>query len=368
MLPNRFFRLIVLPGFILLAAGLATAQLLPTLTNVTTVASTVPANGDLNPYGVALIPQTTGKLVQGNILVSNFNNTSNQQGTGSTIVQISPTGAVQLFAQIDAKSLPGTCPGGVGLTTALVALRTGWVIVGSLPTSDGTSATAKAGCLIVLNANGNVVETIFGNHIAGPWDMTAADGDQIATLLVTNVLNDVQLGAPKPNDTATVVRVVLDVDDPVKPAVKSSTVIASGFPVRFDPVALIIGPTGVTLDGNLDLLFVADTLSNRIAGITNPLTRTTDAGTGITLSQGGALNGPLAISRAASGNIIISNGGDGNLVEITDDGQQVAKKLVDSSGSPPGAGALFGLQVVGNQVFFVDNATNTLNVAQQGND
>lgn len=367
-LPNRFLRFSVLPGFVLLAAGLATAQLLPTLNNVNTVASTVPANGDLNPYGVAVIPVSQGNLVAGNILVSNFNNSANQQGTGSTIVQISPTGAVHLFAQINPKTLPGQCPGGVGLTTALVALRSGWVIVGSLPTSDGTSATAQAGCLIVLNANGEVVETIFGNHIAGPWDMTAADGDQRATLLVTNVLNDVQLGAPKPNDTASVVRVVLDVDDPVKPAVVSSTVIASSFPVRFDPVALIIGPTGVVLDANQDLLFVADTLNNRIAGITNPLTRMTDAGSGITLSQGGALNGPLGLSRADSGNIIITNGGDGNLVEMTDDGLQVAKKLVDTSGSPPGAGALFGLEVVGNKVFFVDDATNSLNVAGPNND
>jgi hypothetical protein len=67
-----------------------------------------------------------------------------------------------------------------------------------------------------------------------------------------------------------------------------------------------------------------------------------------------------------TGNIIISNGGDGNLVEITDDGLQVAKKLVDSSGSPPGAGALFGLLALNDRVFFVDDATNTLNVAEAG--
>jgi hypothetical protein len=368
MLPNRFLCLGILPGLVILTAGLATAQLLPTLNNVATVSSTVPENGDLNPYGVALIPQSKGKLVAGNILISNFNNSSNQQGRGSTIVEISPTGAVQLFAQINAKTLPGSCPGGIGLTTALVALRAGWVVVGSLPTSDGTAATAKAGCLIVLNSNGDVVETISGGNIAGPWDMTAADGDQTATLLVTNILNDVQLGAPKPNDTATVVRVVLDVDDPVKPAVKSSAVIGSGFPVRFDPTALVIGPTGVVLDANQDLLFVADTLNNRIAGISNPLTRTTDAGTGITLSQGGALNGPLSLSGTPSGDIIAANGGDGNLVEITDDGQQVATKLVDTSGSPPGSGALFGLAVFNGGVFFVDDATNTLNVAEPDED
>jgi len=117
--------------------------------SISTVASTIPSNGDLNPYGVAVVPTTIGSLVQGNILVSNFNNSANLQGTGTTIVQISPSGNVSLFAQIDANNLPGSCPGGVGLTTALVALKTGWVIVGSLPTTDGTSATAEAGCLLV---------------------------------------------------------------------------------------------------------------------------------------------------------------------------------------------------------------------------
>src|SRR5512135_1120064 len=122
------------------------------------IASTVPANGDQNPYGDAVIQATTGKLVQGNILVSNFNNAANLQGLGTTIDEISPGGNVSLFAKINAEDIQGDCPGGVGLTTALVELRQGWVIVGSLPTRNGQAATAKAGCLIVLNKWGHVVE------------------------------------------------------------------------------------------------------------------------------------------------------------------------------------------------------------------
>src|SRR5215469_15433938 len=162
---------------------------------ITTLSSTVPSNGDINPYGVFRIPQTMGKLVRGNILVSNFNNIKNFQGTGTTLVEISPTGVFTLFAQIDASTLPGSCPGGVGLTTALAVLRSGWVIVGSLPTSNGMSPTAKAGCLLVLDSNGNVVETITEARINGPWDMTVFDktGDNgkvgEADLFVTNVLN-----------------------------------------------------------------------------------------------------------------------------------------------------------------------------------
>ena len=135
--------------------------------------STVPGNGDVNPYGVAVVPRSIGRLVKGDILVSNFNNKANLQGTGTTIVQLSPSGARHLFASIAGRGT-GRCPGGVGLTTALVVLRSGWVIVGSLPTKDGTPATARAGCLIVINANGQVVETFHGGPINGPWDMATS--------------------------------------------------------------------------------------------------------------------------------------------------------------------------------------------------
>ena len=149
------------------------------------IASTVPNNGDQNPYGVFVVPSSTGNLIQGHILVSNFNNGGNLQGTGTTIMDIAPNGTTTLFASISAQDLKGPCPGGVGLTTALVVLNRGWVIVGSLPTSDGTSATAQAGCLIVLDNQGKVVETFSGGAINGPWDMTVLDLGGQAYLFVT---------------------------------------------------------------------------------------------------------------------------------------------------------------------------------------
>src|SRR6266566_6272349 len=129
------------------------------LNTVTTLASTVPANGDVNPYGVAVVPRSTGNLQQGNVLVSNFNNAANVQGTGTTIVQVTPAGHASLFAQIG--NLGGACPGGVGLTTALVALTNGWVIVGSLPTQNG--AISGPSCLTVLDSPGMVRETLPGH-------------------------------------------------------------------------------------------------------------------------------------------------------------------------------------------------------------
>ncbi len=360
------FRMIavVLAGALVLVPSLALASdgaFIGGLNKVSTVASTVPSNGDINPYGVAAAPVTMGKLVRGNILVSNFNNSGNLQGTGTTIVEIAPNGKVKLFAQINSSLLPGACPGGVGLTTALVALRSGWVIVGSLPTSDGTSATAKAGCLLVLNSSGQVVETLSGKAINGPWDMTAFDAGSSAVLFVTNVLNGTVAGKGKVVNKGTVVRIVLGIPDDGAPVELSRTVIASGFGERTDPAALVIGPTGVGL-GQDGTLYVADTLASRIAAIPHALSRTTSAGTGQTVLAGGALNGPLGLAIAPNDDILATNGNDGNMVEVTPGGVQAAVKLVDTTGA--GAGTLFGLAIAPNAagVDFVNDGNNTLDL------
>jgi len=354
---------------LLLAVGTAYA------TSIGTIASAVPLNGDINPYGVAVVPTTTESLTAGNILVSNFNNKNNLQGTGTTIVQISPSGGFSLFAQVDANNLPGPCPGGVGLTTALVALKTGWVIVGSLPTTDGLADTAQAGCLLVLDSKGNVVETFSGFLINGPWDMTAFDEGSKVSLFVTNVLNGTVAGGGSVVNEGTVLCLNLDIAHGSVPSLQSITTIGSGFLERTDPAALVIGPTGVGLgrregrddergdDDGGPTLYVADSLNNRIAAISNPLTRSTSAGTGKTISKGGSLNDPLGLIVAPDGNIITVDGNDGFAVVTTPSGHQIAKTLLDSSGSPPGAGALFGLVFVpGQGLYFVDDVENSLNL------
>jgi hypothetical protein len=328
------------------------------------VASTVPANGDLNPYGVAVVPKTVGKLIKGDLLVSNFNNSANLQGTGTTIVQIDPkTKTTHLFARIDVHSLPGPCPGGVGLTTALGVLARGWVIVGSLPTSDGMADTAKAGCLLILNSQGKVKETISGKPINGPWDMATVDMGRRAVLFVTNVLNGTVAAGGKVVNRGTVVRIVLSVSHRSVPAVLSERVIGSGFGERTDPSALVVGPTGAGLGRN-DILYVADTVDNRIAGIPDALHRQSTAFTGEDVSANGALNGPLGLTMAPNGNILTVNAGDGNILETTPEGDQIAMKTLDSTGTPPGAGTLFGLAVApgGTGVYFVDDGSNTLNL------
>jgi hypothetical protein len=304
------------------------------------------------------------------VLISNFNDSNNQQGTGTTIVEVSPGGALTQFAGIDATTLPGSCPGGVGLTTALSVLPGGWVVVGSLPTSDGTSATAQAGCLIVLDSNGNVRKTISGHGINGPWDMTALSVGNVSELFVTNVLNGTVAASPNTVNKGTVLRLVLLTGN-FAPKLLAVSTIGSGFSERTDPAALVVGPTGVGLNSQ-GTLFVADAVNSRIAAIPHATTRLSSAGTGATVTSGGALNAPLGLTVAPNGDVLTVNGGDGNIVETTPGGKQVAMFLLDNSvpspqtvpPTPPGAGALFGLAVAphGNGIYYVDDATNTLDL------
>ncbi len=346
-----------------LAAGSASAQgfgaFVGPLHHVSTITSTVPGNGDVNPYGVAVIPRTTGDLFAGNVLVSNFNDKGNVQGTGTTIVEVTPSGRSWVFAQLG-RHLNG-CPGGVGFTTALTALRSGWVIVGSVPTRKG--AISGPGCLIVLDNHGHVRETFAGQGINGPWDMATLDLGNQAVLFVTNVLNGTVAANGKTVFGGTVIRLNIEIPPSGLPFIQFDTLIGSGFPETLNSSALVIGPTGVGLGAN-GVLYVADTLENRIAGIPDAMFRASDAGPGFTVSQGDHLSGELGLVIAPDGDILTVNGGNGNLVEVTPSGAQIAVRRLDSSGSPPGAGALFGLAVVPfrDAVYYVDDATNTLNL------
>jgi hypothetical protein len=355
----------------LAAAGLAAApaaQAMPAgpsaylshLSKLHTLTSTVPGNGDVNPYGIFVITSNAGKLHKGNVLVSNFNNLHNLQGTGSTIVSVTPSGHRTLFAKIDPKTLPGPCPGGVGLTTALEVLPGGWVVVGSTPSTNGMAATAKAGCLIVLNSNGQVAETISGHGINGPWDSAVAVRGRMADLFVANVLNGTVAANGKVVHRGTVLRLTLALSRHAPPAVMSVTQVGHGFAEQTNSAAFVLGPTGLGL-GRGHTLFIAETDTNRILAISHALGRTNSILARI-VAQGGKLSMPLGLAIAPNGDVLTVNGGNGRIVETTPMGSQIASRFLDTSGSPPGSGALFGLAVRPRPagVYYVDDATNTL--------
>lgn len=314
--------------------------------------STIPSNGDLNPYGVAFVPGNFargGRLRPGDVLVSNFNNSNNLQGTGTTIMRVAP-GNNQASVFFNA-------PEGSGLTTALGVLQRGFVLVGNLPSSDGTSETAMQGSLMVVDKNGNLVANLTDpSMLNGPWDLTVFDQGNRALVFVSNALS------------GTVTR--LDIRLPARGGfqVASSTQIASGYAHRGDPAAFELGPTGLVYDHATDTLFVASTADNAVFAIRNAGRTRVDRGTGQVIYRDDAhLHGPLGLAAAPGGNLIVSNGDAINpdpnnpstLVEFTRQGRFIGQFSI--SGSP---GAAFGIASSpnGQQFAAVNDATNAVTV------
>ncbi|WP_256251449.1 hypothetical protein [Burkholderia ubonensis] len=320
-------------GLVALSSAFAWADGGTILPPSSVIASTVPTNGDLNPYGIAFVPPGVpawSTLKPGDVVVSNFNNSANLQGTGTTIVKLSPDNSPTVFFQGQ----------NLGLTTALAVLRNGFVLVGNVPTTDGQHVVPP-GSLLVINPQGSLVtQLVSAALLDGPWDMTVIDRGQRVTAFVSNVLN------------GTVARIDLMFDNSGGVTMlQSSRIIASGYTFRTDPSALVVGPTGLAYDANNDILYVASTGDNAVFAIQNAASTNGNAGAGrLIYFDKKHLHGPLALALAPNGHLVTANGDAVNpdpqqpseIVEFTVDGQFVAQMQVDIV---PGAafGLAFGL-------------------------
>jgi hypothetical protein len=311
--------------------------------------STIPSNGDVNPYGVTFVPQgfpKGGKTASGDVLVSNFNAgpAPGVQGTGTTIVSITPDGTQTLFFQ-------GTAP--LGLTTALNVLKKGFVIVGNVPASN--MGTPEQGSLVVLDKNGNqlngspLVDPTFLN---GPWDSTVIDDSQGGN----SQGDDAQGGNSQGGNSAivfvscvnsgTVTRLELAFNGGAV-AIKSKVTIATGYTHENSSTAFVLGPTGLAYDGKSGTLYVASTDDNAIFAIPNAAKATSAVVKGKSIfSDSTHLHGPLGLVLAPNGDLISSQGDGVNpdpnqqseIVEFTKSGNFVTQFAVDST-----AGAAFGI-------------------------
>jgi hypothetical protein len=321
-------------------------------------ASTVPANGDVNPYGVAFVPPTVasdGTLLHGAILVSNFNNAANLQGTGTTIVQITPQGQTSLF-------FTSTGAGQTGLSAALGILHDGIVIAGYLPSTDGTSQTAGAGGLLFIDRHGALLGSIANAALFnGPWGMAVSDaGDGYAQVYVSNV------------ESGNVVRLNIRYSaggESLK--VESATIIGSGFLFSPDPAAFEVGPSGLAYDAALDLLYVASEVDSSVYAIQGASGLTASAGTGLLITQDAThLHGPLDLALSPTGHLLIANSDGRNadpnqpseLTEFTGNGKFLKQFSVD-----PNNGGAFGVAIqflgLGTiRVAAVDDNQNVLNI------
>jgi len=339
MKPIRAIKFVWVTVFlaVLSAGALAGPPVVPFLPSPQSI-STVPQNGDVNPYGVAFVPHdfpnnTGGPLQPGDILVSNFNNMQNQQGTGTTIVRIGVDGSFSTFF-----TTPNATPGGpgTGLSTALAVLKKGFVLVGSVPSKDGTIATSGPGSLLVIDAKGNLLSMITDLTINGPWDMTVDDRGGDVAAFVSNVF------------AGTVVRLDLHIDSHGLTVMKK-TVIASGYQHRGDSAAFAVGPTGLVYEHEHDTLFVASTEDDAVYAVQNAEKATTSQGTGnIVYTDATHLHGPLGMALAPNGHFLVANAdvinSDPNqpseIVEFTPAGQFITQLSVD-----PSQGGSFGLAV-----------------------
>jgi len=330
-------------------AFLPNNSILQSLQSIT--ASTTPANGDVNPYGVAFVPPnfpTGGSIAPNDVLVSNFNASSNQEGTGTTIVSISPTGQQSLFATSTL----------IGLDTALGVLSRGFVIAGNLPVAYPNKVpTPGQGSLQVFDKNGHLVTTFNDkNLLDSPWDLTINDQGSTAEVFVSNVLS------------GTVTRLNLSVTTTGVTLV-SKTQIAAGFGHKLIPAIVAVGPTGLAYDRGRDTLFVASTADNKIFGISNAGGRSSAATPFLVFGDQTRLHGPLGLALSANGNLITANGDGVNaggtpndLVEFTEQGTPVATYQLDG-GNP---GAAFGVAGTAGQfpIRFaaVDDDLNTITI------
>jgi len=351
-----------------------TKGMLETIHRHKVLASTIPDNGDVNPYAIVVAPVSSGSIQEGDVLIDNFNNISNLQGTGTTIVNYRPsTKQTTLFAQVP-QNLKD-CPGGVGLTTAMTMLKSGWVIVGSTPSKDGTTATKGDGCLLVFNSNGKHVATWAGPTINGPWgNMVTVDHGEKATLFISMAgfglkgprVLDPETHYPVINHEATVLRLDLTIPEGKEPVLDSQTVIGDGFAHRPDLDNFLFGPTGLAL-GSDDTLYITNGMVNEITAIPQASTRNTSAKNGRLVTKDGLLGWPLAMVMTPAGHLIVANGKNGQAVEVDPiSGKQIYAHWLNSNQaqSPPGNGDLFGIALTpdGKSIYYVEDDINALAV------
>jgi hypothetical protein len=334
----------------------ADAATLETLLPHYRVSSTIPPNGDLNPYGVAFVPAdfpSGGIISAGDVLVSNFNDINNCQGQGTTIIKFTPNNV----AAPDSVA-PGVAPGQmgnataffqspklVGLSTALGVLRGGFVIVGNVPSgpeSNGPSgpvcsSVPSSGALQVIDRHGKSIATLtdpVGTVYGSPWDLTIAnDTGSTAQLFVSNVL------------TGTVGRLDLAVSASGVSIVRSF-VVAKGYQTGLSNSAFVLGPTGLAHDQAGDL-FVASTADNKIFKVPDASRLLPPAATtGTPVVDDQRLRGPLGLVLSPVGTLLTANGDAVNddpmhpseIVEFTTKGAFIRESNIESM-----QGGAFGL-------------------------
>jgi len=334
-------------------AGVCYADVQDPILPIPPVTADTALNGDANPYGVAFVPAgfpTNGMIQPGDILVSNFNNSKNLAGLGTTIVRITPDGTTTNFYT--------ATDGTAGFTGAFAILKYGYVLAGSISSADGTPGTLKSGGITILDRFGHMVGTIPATSVVnGPWGMAVEENPDTATVFVSNVLD------------GSIVRFSLNFQSTGAIGLSGITKIASGYSYKTDPGAFVVGPAGLAFDSVNNILYVASSNDGAIYSIHGARNTTSNNGTGTVIYRDVThLHGPLGLLLTANGHLITANADAVNvdpkqpseLVEFKIDGTFLRQISID-----PGNGGAFGLaqQVTGGTIHLAvvnDNAVNLI--------
>lgn len=322
------------------------SSVLATLTNEQTIGSTSPSSpADVNPYGLDIAKVTSGKIDAGDLVVCDFNNPGNVQGTGTVIVALHPVvGSSPTFIAKD-NTLTGC--------NALAMAPNGNIWAAAFSANDNPIFTS-GGAFVTALANGPWHHP-FGEAFAPPntFYVSNAQGGSIVRVTVM----------PGPSF--------------------AFTVIATGFPVNGGKPGSILSPSGLNYQPSGDILYVVDGTNNALYAIdnvskvgANGITVNGSACSGVSASSlhliysGAPLNGPISSAILPGGNIAVANtldpDGRNLIVEFSPTGKLLDAKNVDTGP----AGALFGMVATGTsaattKLYFNDDNDNTVKVLSQ---
>ncbi len=315
----------------------------------TLVGSVVAPNGDVNPYGLTVVPTTVGNLVAGDVLVADFNS-STTPGAGTTILEVNPTtGTSSVFFQGSATN------GVVGPVGIAINPVNGIVWLGDYgPANSAGTYSGAASDVVAVKPTGTVLAT-FNNTTTGTtdfngvWGQAVSDVNGQVAFYWTNAGDGTtgtgggQVWRLNPNPTGT---------KNGQPLNATYTLIASGLDSSpaGTTAATTVGPQGMAYDPANGNLYVTEDSSNQMVAIPGAATATS-ATTTKPILAGTPLNSPQnVVVDPTSGNLVVANGaGNNDLIELSTTGQVLSTLNVDSTAP---AGALFGLAaiVVNNQL------------------
>jgi hypothetical protein len=323
-------------------------SILKMLTKQVVIGSTIdPKFGQLNPYGLTVAPITSGKYTKGDLVVCNFNDKKNVQGTGFTVVALHPK--------------PGSKPILVSSSKTLVgcdALALG-------PFDDIWAAAFTANDDPVISAQDSLESNLKGKPYDRPWGQIFAQPKSGTPSFYEGNAGD-----------GTVVR--------IDALTFTAQVIAKGFAVNHGKPGSIFAPGGLAYNPVGDILYIVDGTNNTVVAFTDVTKIPKD---GITVESGGKtfkgpsakdahlifagapLDGPISSALLFNGNLVVGNtsnpAGKNLMVELSPTGKVLDTLNVDKGA----AGAIFGMVATGTsaadtKLYFNDDNDNNLQVLE----